>query len=70
MQLCKSFHVALADIFPGLVLCVRRFMLDAADAPKMEASKEELHALMSKPQLAGIPVQKHSVITSRYTRFF
>lgn len=31
-------------------------MVDAADADKLEASRNELHALMEKPQLAGIPV--------------
>jgi ADP-ribosylation factor-like protein 8 len=31
-------------------------MVDAADHEKLEASKTELHALLEKPQLAGIPV--------------
>jgi ADP-ribosylation factor-like protein 8 len=32
------------------------YMVDAADHEKIEASKNELHSLLSKPQLAGIPV--------------
>eukprot|EP00051_Salpingoeca_urceolata_P027542 m.481963 g.481963 ORF g.481963 m.481963 type:complete len:184 (+) comp22394_c0_seq1:341-892(+) len=32
------------------------YMVDAADTSKMEAAKEELHALLEKPALAGIPV--------------
>ena len=31
-------------------------MVDAADAEKVEASKTELHSLLDKPQLHGIPV--------------
>jgi hypothetical protein len=31
-------------------------MLDAADVAKIGGAKEELHSLLSKPQLAGIPV--------------
>ncbi|KAH9417796.1 ADP-ribosylation factor-like protein 8B [Dermatophagoides pteronyssinus] len=32
------------------------YMVDAADHSKIEASKTELHGLLSKPQLEGIPV--------------
>lgn len=31
-------------------------MVDASDHDKMEASRNELHNLLAKPQLAGIPV--------------
>jgi len=31
-------------------------MVDAADQDKMEASKNEFHNLLDKPQLNGIPV--------------
>ena len=31
-------------------------MVDAADHEKLDASKNELHSLLEKPQLAGIPV--------------
>ena len=31
-------------------------MVDAADPEKLEASRNELHNLLDKPQLAGIPV--------------
>lgn len=33
-----------------------RYMVDAADHSKLEASRTELHNLLSKPQLEGIPV--------------
>lgn len=31
-------------------------MVDAADREKVEASRNELHNLLDKPQLQGIPV--------------
>lgn len=34
-----------------------RYMVDAADQEKIEASKNELHNLLDKPQLQGIPVR-------------
>lgn len=33
-------------------------MVDAADPEKIEASKNELHNLLDKPQLQGIPVSR------------
>lgn len=33
-----------------------RYMVDAADPDKIEASRNELHNLLDKPQLLGIPV--------------
>ena len=33
-----------------------RYMVDAADHGHMETAKDELHRLLGKPQLAGIPV--------------
>ncbi|XP_026679605.1 ADP-ribosylation factor-like protein 8B-A [Diaphorina citri] len=32
------------------------YMVDAADTDKLEASRNELHALIEKPQLIGIPI--------------
>ena len=32
------------------------YMVDASDMEKIEASRNELHNLLEKPQLAGIPV--------------
>ena len=32
------------------------YIVDAADHEKIEASKNELHNLLEKPQLAGIPI--------------
>jgi 50S ribosomal subunit-associated GTPase HflX len=37
-------------------LFVCRYMVDAADPEKIEASRNELHNLLDKPQLTGIPV--------------
>lgn len=37
--------------FPAL-----SYMVDAADQSKIEASRTELHSLLGKPQLDGIPV--------------
>lgn len=34
-------------------------MVDAADPEKIEASKNELHNLLDKPQLQGIPVRTY-----------
>lgn len=39
-------------------------MVDAADREKIEASRNELHNLLDKPQLQGIPVSNialHSI---------
>lgn len=33
------------------------YMVDSADHEKLDASKNELHSLLDKPQLAGIPVR-------------
>lgn len=33
-----------------------RYMVDAADRDKIEPSRNELHNLLDKPQLQGIPV--------------
>lgn len=33
-----------------------RFVVDSADQEKFESSKKELHDLLSKPALAGIPL--------------
>eukprot|EP00069_Balaena_mysticetus_P011347 bmy_07084T0 len=40
-------------IFLSSCLC---YMIDAADREKIEASRNELHNLLDKPQLQGIPV--------------
>lgn len=36
-------------------------MVDAADPEKIEASKNELHNLLDKPQLQGIPVRTTNI---------
>lgn len=38
------------------ITCFLRYMVDAADWEKVEASRNELHNLLDKPQLQGIPV--------------
>lgn len=40
-----------------LIFPFRSYMVDAADPEKIEASKNELHNLLDKPQLQGIPVR-------------
>lgn len=40
----------------NIVLFNFSYMVDAADTDKLEASRNELHNLIDKPQLAGIPV--------------
>ena len=40
-------------IFPALFIS---YMVDASDIDKIEASRNELHNLLAKPQLEGIPV--------------
>ena len=48
MQTCQHTHVH---------TLIHSFMVDAADHEKLDASKNELHSLLDKPQLAGIPVR-------------
>lgn len=45
---CQNFLTSTHSLF--------RYMVDAADHDKIEASRNELHHLLDKPQLAGIPV--------------
>lgn len=42
-----------------MVTVLFRYMVDAADREKVEASRNELHNLLDKPQLQGIPVSVH-----------
>lgn len=44
-------------------------MVDAADHEKLEASKIELHNLLEKPQLAGIPVMNYCFLVVIYLIF-
>jgi ADP-ribosylation factor family len=50
------FSVDTYDLSTYLQLVYCSYMVDAADQEKMEASKNEFHNLLDKPQLAGIPV--------------
>lgn len=43
-------------LFSLFLLLAHSYMVDAADHDKIEASRNELHHLLDKPQLAGIPV--------------
>jgi hypothetical protein len=43
-------------IAPLLFLFTFRFVVDAADKEKLDSAKKELHDLISKPQLANIPL--------------
>lgn len=49
---CKSYR--------DLLYVGCRYMVDAADQEKVEASRNELHNLLDKPQLQGIPVSPKS----------
>ncbi|TRZ11569.1 hypothetical protein HGM15179_015530 [Zosterops borbonicus] len=40
------------------------YMVDAADRDKIEASRNELHNLLDKPQLQGIPISRFSGLFS------
>ena len=55
MPLCKHLMLESNSGFLSNVFCFR-YMVDAADQDKIEASRNELHHLLDKPQLAGIPV--------------
>lgn len=44
-------------------------MVDAADPEKIEASKNELHNLLDKPQLQGIPVRTTTQLTQAEPSF-
>uniref|UniRef100_A0A7M4FY34 ADP-ribosylation factor-like protein 8B n=1 Tax=Crocodylus porosus TaxID=8502 RepID=A0A7M4FY34_CROPO len=46
-------HLPPPHIYDSILAC---YMVDAADLEKVEASKNELHNLIDKPQLHGIPV--------------
>lgn len=50
-----------------------RYMVDAADHDKIEASRNELHHLLDKPQLAGMYVSyvtRYSCLNSYSNYFF
>ena len=51
-------HCSLIHSFDvrSLLSALLSYMVDAADQEKIEASKNELHNLLDKPQLQGIPV--------------
>lgn len=52
------FEIALIYVIKAFIneSYVIRFMVDAADRDKLDAARNELHTLMDKTQLAGIPV--------------
>lgn len=55
MQLCK--YPSDINYLPSLnTFPPSSYMVDAADLDKLEASRNELHSLLDKPQLNGIPV--------------
>lgn len=55
MPSCK-FPLRLWVEFALIMIYCFSYMVDAADLEKIEASRNELHNLLDKPQLAGIPV--------------
>lgn len=59
MQLCKycEYHQVPSTLYrTHIVILNSSYMVDAADLDKLEASRNELHSLLDKPQLNGIPV--------------
>ena len=54
-EMKKTGFLTARAIYPNL-LFIDRYMVDAADHDKVEASRNELHNLLDKPQLQGIPV--------------
>lgn len=52
----QTFHMLASSCVSFPLLC--SYMVDAADKEKIEASRNELHNLLDKPQLQGIPVRK------------
>lgn len=54
--LCKYHFLYISVSFLLLLTFPNSYMVDAADQDKIEASRNELHHLLDKPQLAGIPV--------------
>lgn len=57
--MCKQLihKILLSDAhLRHLSLAYSSYMVDAADLDKLEASRNELHSLLEKPQLNGIPV--------------
>lgn len=52
---CVSYVYMILMLFSFLF----SYMVDAADREKIEASRNELHNLLDKPQLQGIPVRGH-----------
>ena len=56
---CRLTQVDLCDGHKVVLCCACVFisyMVDASDIDKIEASRNELHNLLAKPQLEGIPV--------------
>lgn len=55
-EICSNLYIIKHDAltFPFFF---HSYMVDAADHEKIEASKTELHLLLDKPQLNGIPVR-------------
>lgn len=49
---------------------ISRYMVDAADHEKLDQTRSELHSLLEKPQLAGIPVRISHFITVQLNETF
>lgn len=55
-SLSLSLSALVSYVFHVELFLLLRYMVDAADQEKLEASKNEFHNLLDKPQLAGIAV--------------
>lgn len=57
MRLCKTLVTKFAKASSSLVLTLAiRYIVDAADKAALPVATEELHELMNKPTLDGIPL--------------
>lgn len=54
-EICSNLYIIKHDTLT--LPFFHSYMVDAADHEKIEASKTELHLLLDKPQLNGIPVR-------------
>lgn len=52
----ELFIMILMSVWKCICFKTCSYMVDAADTDKLEASRNELHNLIDKPQLVGIPV--------------
>lgn len=71
MLVVTSILLPLVWLWSQCNICTHSsYMVDAADHEKLDASKNELHSLLDKPQLAGIPVRPPSPLSIIFCPLF